>query len=139
MQSKKSKLQSNASKIGLKINVKKTEAMSLNTKHPNKIQLDGNNLMNTNSFTYLGSIVTNGGGAEEDINARLGKTRGAFTRLKNIWKSKSINRKTKMRLYNSCVLPVLLYGAECWRTTKRDINKLPSFHNDCLRRILKIF
>ena len=36
MQSKTSKLQSNASKIGLKINVKKTEVMSLNTKHPPK-------------------------------------------------------------------------------------------------------
>ena len=70
MQSKTSKLQSNASKIGLKINMKKTEVMSLNTKHPPKIHLDGNNLMNTNSFTYLGSIVTNDGGAEEDIKAR---------------------------------------------------------------------
>ena len=78
MQSKTLKLQSNASKIGLKINVEKTEVMSINTKHPSKIQLDGNNLMNTNSFPYLGSIVTNGGGAEEDINARLGKTRGSL-------------------------------------------------------------
>ena len=139
MQSKKSKLQSNASKIGLKINVKKTEVMSLNTKHPPKIQLDGNNLMNTNSFTYLGSIVTNGDGAKEDTKARLGKARGAFIRLKKIWKSTSIGRNTKMMLYNSCVLPVLLYGAECWRMTEKDINKLSSFHNGCLRRILKIF
>ena len=84
MKSKASKLQSNASKIGLKINVKKTEVMSINTKHPAKIQLDVNNLMNTNLFTYLGSIVTNDGGAEEGINARLGKARGAFTRLKHL-------------------------------------------------------
>ena len=60
-----------ASKIGLKINVKKAEVMSFNTKQPPKIQPNGN-LMNTNSFTYLGSIVTNDGGAEEDIKARLG-------------------------------------------------------------------
>ena len=64
MQNKTSRLQSNASKIGLKINVTKTEIMSLNTKHPLNIQLDGNNLMNTNSFTYLGSIVASVGGAE---------------------------------------------------------------------------
>ena len=96
--------------------------------------------MNTNSFTYLGSIVTSDGGAEEDIMARLGKARGAFIRLKKIWKSTSISRKTKiMRLNNSCVLPVLLYGAECWRMTEKDINKLFSFHNGCLRRTLKIF
>ena len=46
---------------------------------------------------------------------------------------------TEMRLYNSCVLSVLLYGAECWRMTEKDINKRSSFHNGCLRRILKIF
>ena len=44
-----------------------------------------------------------------------------------------------MRVYNSCVLPVLLYGAECWRMTEKDIKKLFSFHNGCLRRTLKIF
>ena len=117
MEIKKSKLHSNASKFGLQINVKKTEVISLNTKQAPEIQLDGNSLMNTNSFTYLGSIVTSEGGAEEDIKARL----GTFTRLKNIWKSTSISRKTKMRLYNCCVLPVLLYGAECWRTNTQDI------------------
>ena len=81
------------------------------------------------------SLVKN----EDDIKARLGKARGAFIRLKNIWKSTNISRKTKMRLYKSCVLPVLLYGAECWRMTEKDINKISSFHNCCLRRILKIF
>ena len=94
--------------------------------------------MNTNSFTCFGSIVTSDGGAEE-IKSRLEKARGAFIRLKNIWKSTSISRKTKMRLHSSCVLPVLLYDAECWRMTEKDINKLSSFHNGCLRRILKIF
>ena len=95
--------------------------------------------MNTNSFTYPGSIVTSDGGTEEDIMARLGKARGAFTRLNKIWKSTNISRKTKVRLYNSCVLPVLLYGAECWRMIEKDINKISSFRNGCLRRILKIF
>lgn len=57
MQSKTTTLQYNANNIGLKINVNKTEVMSLNTKQPVQIQLDGNTLNNTNSFTYLGSIV----------------------------------------------------------------------------------
>ena len=69
--------------------------------------------------------------------ARLGTARGAFIRLKSILKSTNTSRKTK--LYNSCVLPVLLYGAECWRMIEKDINKLSSFHNGYLRGILKIF
>ena len=44
-----------------------------------------------------------------------------------------------MRLYNCCVLPVLLYGAEWWRMTEKYISKLSRFHKGCLRRILKIF
>ncbi|XP_063078276.1 fish-egg lectin-like [Engraulis encrasicolus] len=34
---------------------------------------------------------------------------------------------------------VLLYGSETWRTTKHITNKLQTFTNHCLRRILKIF
>lgn len=113
--------------------------MSLNTKHPARIQLHGSNLTNTTSFTYLGSIVTSDWGADKDIKARLCKARGAFMNLKNVWKTHDISRKTKSRFYKSCVLSVLLYGAECWRMTEGDINRLSSFHNGCLRKIMGIF
>ncbi|XP_061171309.1 uncharacterized protein LOC133180881 [Saccostrea echinata] len=112
---------SNAEKIGLKINTKKTEVMSLNTKQPAKIQVDGNNLSNTTTFNYLGSIVTSDGDTDKDIKARLSKARGAFISPKNIWKTNDISRRTKIRIYNSCVLSVLLHGAECWRMTEGDM------------------
>jgi hypothetical protein len=32
-----------------------------------------------------------------------------------------------------------MYGIECWRMTESDINKLSSFHNEYLRKILRIF
>ena len=51
----------------------------------------------------------------------------------------SFSTNTKLKLYNSCVLSVLLYGSECWRMIDKDINKLSSFHNTCLRKIMKIF
>jgi len=37
------------------------------------------------------------------------------------------------------VKPVLLYGAETWRTTKRTTQKVQTFINSCLRKILRIF
>ena len=121
------------------MNTKKTEVMSLNTKHPARIQLHGSNLTNTTSFTYLGSIVTSDGGADNDIKARLSKARGAFMNLKNIWKTHDISRKTKLRFYKICTLSFLLYGVACWRMTEGDINRLSSFHNGCLRKIMRIF
>ena len=44
----------------------------------------------------------------------------------------------KRRLYNACVLPVLLYGAECWTPLVRHNRKLNSFHHRCIRIILGI-
>jgi len=39
---------------------------------------------------------------------------------KQIWKSR-ITIPTKLKLYNTCILPIFLYGSECWAVTKRDV------------------
>jgi hypothetical protein len=45
--------------------------MTLNITNPTPIQVDGKDLPNTETFTYLGSTVRNDGGAGNDImNAR---------------------------------------------------------------------
>ncbi|KAL5007014.1 hypothetical protein ScPMuIL_015820 [Solemya velum] len=139
MQDKTSRLQQNAASIGLNINIKKTEVMALNCRVPPDIEINGNHLKCSSSFTYLGSTVTSEGGVDKDIQSRIGKARGAFVKLHNFWRSRNISRKTKMKLYNSCVLSVLLYGAECWRMTERDISRLSTFDNNCLRKICRIF
>ena len=66
-------------------------------------------------FTYLGSIVNQKGGADADIKVRIGKARSAFKKMRNVWNSSSLSTKTKIRLFNSTVKPVLLYGSETWR------------------------
>ena len=71
------------------------------------------------------------------INAK--KTKLMYLRLGNIWKTTTFSKKTKLKLYNSCALSVLLYGSEYWRMTDNDINRLSSFHNTSLRKIMNIF
>ena len=51
----------------------------------------------------------------------------------------SARQKTKLRILNSNVLFVLLYGAEMWRVTAADLNKVDVFHRTCLRRVLRRF
>ncbi len=71
---------------------------------------------------------------------KLGLIRlGLLISLHNVWKSRKLGLKTKIRLYNSNVKSDLLYGAECWRTVKTETNQLNAFHNSCLRRICNIF
>ena len=58
--------------------------------------------------------------------------------LKNIWASKEISTRTKLRIFSSNVKSVLLYGIETWRKTKTMLRKIQTFLNTCKRRIYHI-
>ena len=73
-----------------------------------------NHIEDVTEFTYLGAKVTKDGNTEAEIKTRINKTRGAFAVLKNIWKTKMISKKTKIRIYMSNILIILLYAAESW-------------------------
>ena len=139
MQEKTNELNKFSKQIGLKINERKTETMTMNVTSPKHIQLNNLNLQQTEKFTYLGSIIRPEGGTKEDINNRLGKARAAFRNMDKIWRSTQFNKKTKLKLYQSCIVSTLLYGSECWRMTETDIRKLRSFHTTCLRKIQGIY
>ena len=49
-----------------------------------------------------------------------------------IWKSRL------SQLYNICILPIMLYGSECWALSKADARKIDALDQWCLRRILDI-
>jgi len=45
---------------------------------------------------------------------------------------------TKLRLYNTCILPIFLYGSECWAITKEDACRISALHHWCLSMLLGI-
>lgn len=55
------------------------------------------------------------------------------------WKSSQYSITTKVRLCNSIVKPVLLYGSDCWRVAQSKMKKADVFHNGCHRNIYRIF
>ena len=69
----------------------------------------------------------------------MNKTRNSYCSLHNIWKSNIYSLKTKLQLFNSNVIPVLLYGCQSWRVSKDDMHKLDVFQTKCLRRTCNIF
>ena len=127
-----------ARSTGLEINVNKTKCLRINHGNTQSIQMDGRAIEDVDSFTYLGSMVSKTGGTEEDVKARIGKARHAFAMLRPVWKNANIHHLTKIRLFNSNVKTVLLYGAETWRRTQRLDQRLQIFINTCLRQILRI-
>ena len=125
--------------VDLRINTRKSEVMILNICNSPSVLLDGQALPQTVTFTYLGSTVRVEGATGTDIKQQLSKERAAFNNLQNVWKSGQYTTRIKLKLYNSCVIPTLLYGSECWRMTEADQQKLSIFHTKSLRRILRIF
>ena len=41
-------------------------------------------------------------------------------------------------MFNICILPIMLYGSECWALSKADTRKIDALDQWCLRRILDI-
>ena len=84
-------------------------------------------LVEVESFTYLGSNVDKQGGTDADIRIRMGKARTTFHQLRKVWRCTILSTKTKLPIFNSIFKPVLLYGAETWRTTVANTKKLQTF------------
>ena len=105
--------------MGLKINTEKTKVMRIKAKNQELIMIDGQGVAEEDEFTYLGATVCKEEGAGmKDPKNRLSKARNAFVRLKRIWRSKTILRRTK--LYKTLVLPVLLYECKTWKVNEGD-------------------
>jgi hypothetical protein len=138
MQEKTTEVETNAAMTGLRINKGKTKIMKINCQRAEAIHLRTGQIEEVEEFQYLGSIVSRTGGTEEDIKARLSKARIAFRMMSKVWKSRALHRRTKIRIFNSHIKSVLLYGSETWRTTKMLMNRIQVFINTCLRRILNI-
>ncbi len=100
--------------------------------------LEEEGLEQVESFRYIRSIVDAQGGTEADVNTRISKARAVFHSFRNVWKSRIIVKTTKIRLFNTHVKSVLLYGAETWRMNKTTLKRIQTFINKCLRRILGI-
>ena len=139
MQTKLNKIAEVSSKVGLKINTKKTKFITVNGNGNPEIQINNQSIEKVDKFCYLGSAISEKGGTDEDIKIRTGKAQYTFNKLSKVWNSNKVSRKTKIIIFNSNIKSVLLYGAESWRDNKTQTKKLQTFINKCLRKILKVF
>ena len=138
IQAKTDKLTHEAERVGLKVNEEKCKLLGINSRSNDVVEVNGRGIEDFDRFVYLAATVSKEGGGTENIQNRVVKARGVLLRLKKIWSSHSISRRTKVRLYKTLVKPVLMYGCETWKMNKCDENKIDVFQSRCLRRIFKI-
>ena len=107
---------SEAASLGLDVNWQKTKVQALSCREdmPLTIKVQGQDVMVAEMFVYLGSLIHSSTGSTCDISRRSAITRAAMQILENqIWRSR-LAILTKLKLYNTCILPIFLYGSDCW-------------------------
>lgn len=131
-----------ASSFGLTMNPLKTEFMcaGFGVSAADRLPLiSGDHSVNhAQSFLYLGSLLSPDSRVGQEVDRRLASAARAFGALRCVFDDRSLSLKTKRLLYTACVQSILLYGAECWPTLKRDERRLDVFHHKCLRAILRV-
>ena len=100
---------------GMKINGDKTKVLNigeLKGSHP-AITLNGHALEEVDSFSYLGSEVEQTARVERDIGIRLEKATTVYRMWRwKVFRSRNLSKTTKVRVFRSMIISVLLYGAE---------------------------
>jgi len=122
------------------VNWKKTVVRSLNDAQgcPSSITVGPETVACVDQFTYLGSTIDSSGKTEPEICRRITIAKCAMQQTyKSVWNA-HIALSTKLRLHNTCILPIVLYTSECWTPTKAHVARLDAFDQWCLRRILVI-
>ena len=102
------------------------------------LKVNSKDIQRVSQFTYLGSLVTDDNRTDAEMKTRFGKAAGVVNKLSKIWNNRSFSIQVKMCLYNSIVVPIVLYGAETWTVTKTMKKRMDSFDSRNLWRILKI-
>ena len=104
-----------------------------------RIQINSNIIDCCNGFCYLGSMLSNDLSVDRELQSRVSKASAAFGCLENrVWRSHHLKIGTKIQVYKSMVLSVLLYGCETWTVHRRHIRYLDRFHQRCVRQLLGI-
>ena len=92
----------------------------------------------TETFTYLGTLITEDGKCTKEIKCRIAQSKTAFTNLKKILTNKKVPFKTRFRVLRCYVWPVLLYACETWTLNRESKKLLESVEMWYLRKMERI-
>jgi hypothetical protein len=85
---------------------------------------------------YFGATLTNQNYFEEEIRSRLKSGSACHNSVQNFMSPSFLSKNTKIKMYRTIILPVVLYGCETWSLTLRGEFRLSVFGNRVLREYL---
>ena len=110
------KVKEESEKVGLKLNIQKTEIMASGPITSWKI--DGETVVD---FIFGGSKITADGDCCHEIKRCLLLGRKAMSNTDSILKSRDITLPTKVHLVKAMAFPVVMCGCESWTIKKDEI------------------
>ena len=99
------------------------------------VKCENKELENVFQFKYLGSIFSANAEQEYDLKRRIAMAMTRCGRLSNIFDSKNISLRSKLRLYQAAVCSILTYGCETWDLCPKTIRRLNGANSTMLARI----
>ena len=102
------KVKEESEKVGLKLNIQKTNIMASSPITP--WEIDGETVETMSDFIFEGSKITADGDCSHEIKRCLLLGRKVMTNLDSIFKSRDITFPTKVRLVKAVVFFVVMYG-----------------------------
>ena len=112
------KVKEESEKVGLKLNIQKTEIMASGP--ITSWAIDGETVETLSDFIFLGSKITADGDCSHEIKRCLLLGRKVMTNLDSILKSRDTTLPTKVHLVKAMVFPVVMYECESWTVKKAE-------------------
>ena len=123
------KVKEESEKVGLKLNIQKTNIMASGP--ITSWRIDGETMESVVDFILGGSKITADGDCSHEIKRRLLLGRKVMTNLDSILKSRDITLPTKICLVKAMVFPVVRYGCESWTIKKAECRRIDAFELWC--------
>ncbi|CAM4691260.1 unnamed protein product [Leuciscus chuanchicus] len=125
-------------RFDLKINLAKTKWMRNDQVADTTLHVDPHQLQQVDSYIYLGQELT----TDHKIGRELARRRRAawvsFGSIAETANNRAIDPDIRAALFNSTVLPAMLYGAETWTMTAADRLKLAVTERAIERRMIGV-
>ena len=119
------KVREESEKVGLKLNIQKTNIMASGP--ITSLQIDGKTVETVSDFIFGGSKITADGDCSHEIQRCLLLGRKVMTNLDSILKSRDITLSTKVHLVKAMVFPVVMCECESWTIKKAECRRIDAF------------
>ena len=101
-------------KRSLLLNTKKTKIMVVDSNRADieEFMLGDEKIEEVDNFVYLGSVIDTSCKSSKEIRKRLAMAQTTVQNMLNIWKSRGVSTKLKLRMLHATVFAVATYGCE---------------------------